>query len=124
MGDRWQLYITTRYEDMAMMVENLKLIGEGVSEILNLLHTNIYIYIYIYIYSIYTQGVTELHHTDTGYGLLRPQAADFVEGHFSIRSTSQEGSSQSCKYNRATWRPARLNGHFHPSSTGVLYRRS
>ena len=27
--------------------------------------------------SIYTQGVTELHHTDTGYGFLRPQAADF-----------------------------------------------
>ncbi len=46
MGDRWQLYIKTRYEYMAMMVENLKLIGEGVSEILNFVQTNItFIYI-------------------------------------------------------------------------------
>ena len=41
MGDRWQLYIKRRYEDIAMMVENLKLIGEGVSEILKLVQTNI-----------------------------------------------------------------------------------
>src|SRR5258705_13946243 len=40
------------------------------------------------------QYVTELHHTDTGYAFLRPQTADFVEGHFSIRSTWQECSGQ------------------------------
>ena len=39
MGDRWQVYIT-QYEYMAMMVENLKLIGEGVSEILKFVQTN------------------------------------------------------------------------------------